>query len=179
MRFRLQLALVGLFLACDDGARVERVHTKVGPAPVTPSEVRLVEVTAESFESDRLRTRARAAELRIDRRTGIVNARLVEFERFSPTDPEPTGSLVAERATGHISRRDVSLEGNVVVRDREARSATTDRARYVEKDQLLDMPGPVRVQGANFEASGASARYGLKTQKLEVAPPVRASVRPE
>lgn len=178
MRFRLLLSLALGPVACQ---ALEPPPAPIPPAsgaPAAPSEVRLFGVVAESFHADRLVSRATAAELRVDRRKGEVRASPVEIERFDAETAQPTGRLSAARAVGHLSSRDVLLEGDVTVRDVANRSARSERAQYLDAAQRLEMPGPVEVRGDNFEASGASARYAFESERLEVAPPIRAEVRP-
>lgn len=178
MRNRLPWLLAFGLVACEGReAPAPRPSSVVG-APVPPSEVQLLGVVAESFHADRLVSRARAAELRVDRKKGELRAAEVEIERFDADTQTSRGRLRAARASGQLTRRDLYLEGGVLVRDVEGRSAETEAAQYLQAAQRLDMPGPVRVWGDNFEATGAGARYSLDTERLEVAPPVRAQVRP-
>ena len=165
-------------IACDAPELAFRPAPSSRLAPVPASEVRLVGVSSELLEGDALRSRARAKELRVDRRSGALSASLISVERFDRASQSPAGTLSADRATGHVTRRDVQLEGKVVVTEREGLRATSERAQYLVAEGWLRLPGDVLLQGDNFEAVGAGAVYWLGTENLEVAPPVRARLGP-
>ncbi len=179
VRFRFWICgLLFASIACDEPTGGGRPALASHSPQAAPDEVRLVGVSSEVFDGDELRSRARSDELRVDRKKGTVVASNIEIERFDRRSKRTTGKLRADRATGHTARRDVQLEGNVVVTDGEGMRATTERAEYVEAEGLLRLPGEVSLHGENFEAKGASAVYSFETEKLEVAPPIRAVVGP-
>jgi hypothetical protein len=137
-------------------------------------------VLIDRFDRDQIHYRARVERVHFDRQGGVATGEGVAVDVLEKDDPKSTKvHVTAPRGKSVLRSRVVTLEGGVVMHDRDGRTMKTEAATYDAPADHLDAPGDVTLEGDNFRAQGASLTGKPMAGTLEVGGPARAHVDPK
>lgn len=144
---------------------------------------RLDGVSIERFEADRLIFKAEVESAELDRGSGSATGRGVVIRVFdregsASGNVEERARVQAPLAAADLRARSLTLEGGVVIRDREGRRMFTERVTYDAPSEIVSAPRPVDLEGDNFRARGASLVGHRIDEVLEIGGAVSATVAP-
>jgi len=142
---------------------------KSASQPEAESELRAdLEVSGEFFlarlEKDQLQLQARARDYSFFRQQG-------QAEFFSPRIQLYTSSglvwITSERAEYQVSPELLVFSGGVQVRFSQY-LIESEQLEYLPKDNLIKIPGSLKVQGAGMELKGENAWFDLNHSRLGI-----------
>ncbi len=149
------------------------------PAEEVPSRHQVVvqDVVLMRFQNDTGTERVSFRTGRLDRMSGIVEARGVEAVVFPSDSSPPDEGLVRIRgpeARVFLRSRVLEFSRKITLRDGLGRRLSAASARYDAQRDWLEIPTKVTLEGDNFFAEGLSLKGHPRGGKLEVAGPLRA-----
>jgi len=169
-------------VACCQGALVAAcapAPPAAPPAVPAPGAHELIVegVRAERWIDGHPRLAAEARRGTLDRRAGQITAEDLVLVARDPSGAE-RGRLVARAAIADVRGQRAELDGQVTIVDPAGRTITATHATYLGATQIVEVPGPVAITGANFSARGPSMIVSLATETATVPGPVRGTVQP-
>lgn len=165
-----------VFAASCKPDRVAPPRKQGGPGP---NHARLVGVSLDRFEADRLRTRTRLANADVDRRTGAVKGDGAIVEVRADDDPAHVRATVtAPAARADLPKRRFTLEGGVRLVDDAGRVMTTERVDYDARSDRLVSEGAVSIEGDNFVVDAAKLEARPRGGTTTLEGPVRSVIAP-
>ena len=181
-RFRLGIALVVILILVAAGWLIsmnlsETQETKPVPLKILPDQV---DIQAE----DILYTEIGGGNVRYEIRAKTVHyikeTDLAEFAEINVTMTTPSGkiyTLASDRGTYHMEKKDITLEGNVVVTSEAKDRIATDRLFYVAEDSKIYTESLVTMAYKNIELKGTGLTFWLDERRLSLRERVSATIR--
>ena len=105
---------------------------------------------------------------------------VAEFEEVAVTITTPSGNIyniMSNRGTYDMTKRDISLQGHVVVESEENDQITTDHLFYAAEDNKIYTESFVAMVYKNIELRGTGLTFWLDEKRLSLLQGVRATVR--
>jgi len=105
---------------------------------------------------------------------------VAEFEEIDVTLTTPSGNtytIMSNRGTYNMTKRDITLQGHVVVESEENDQITTDHLFYVAEDNKIYTESFVAMIYKNIELKGTGLTFWLDERRLSLLQQVEATVR--
>ena len=107
---------------------------------------------------------------------------VAEFEEIDVTLATPSGNtytIMSNRGTYDMTKRDITLQGHVVVESKNNDQITTDHLFYVAEDNKIYTESFVAMVYKNIELRGAGLTFWLDERRLSLLQQVKATVNPK
>lgn len=105
---------------------------------------------------------------------------VAEFEEIDVTLTTPSGNtytIMSNRGTYNMTKRDITLRGHVVVESEENDQITTDHLSYIAEENKIYTESFVAMIYKNIELKGTGLTFWLDERRLSLLQQVEATVK--
>jgi LPS export ABC transporter protein LptC len=105
---------------------------------------------------------------------------MAEFKEVGVTITTPSGNIytiTSDQGTYNMVKKDITLQGHVVVESKAKDRITTDHIFYTAEDNKIYTDSPVTMVYRNIELKGTGLTFWLDERRLSLLQQVRATIK--
>jgi LPS export ABC transporter protein LptC len=183
-RFRFKIALAVILILAGAGGFIfmnlpQTQETRPVPLKIMPDKV---DIQAEDILYTEIGGGNIKYEIRAKKVYYLKESDLAEFEEVDVTLTTPSGNtynIMSNRGTYDMTKRDITLQGHVVVESEENDQITTDHLFYIAEENKIYTEALVAMIYRNIELRGTGLTFWLDDRRLSLLQQVEATVKPK
>ncbi|MDR2861941.1 MAG: LPS export ABC transporter periplasmic protein LptC [Syntrophobacterales bacterium] len=181
-QFRLRIVLIVILVLAGTGWFIfmnlsKTEETKPLPLKILPDKV---DIQAEDILYTEIGGGNVKYEIRAKTVYYIKENDMAEFKEIGVTITTPSGNIytiVSDQGTYDMTKKDITLQGNVVVESEAKDRITTDYLLYTAADNKIHTDSLVTVVYRNIELKGTGLTFWLEERRLSLLQRVEAKIK--